>query len=842
MLKDFKKDAIITVDHNVTYHEMLQRISLFAEQFNASTPQEAAGNVESRKKIIIFSENREGFIYAFFAIWLNRSIAIPVDAMSNSHELAFLITDCRPTTIWTTKTKEQTVRQAIIEAGVETEVLLIDDYERASIHADLPAADIKYEMNHTALIIYTSGTTGNPKGVMLSFRNLLTNLKAVSEEVPIIIPSRRVLTLLPLHHVLPLQGTMLMPLIVGGGIAISPSMAAEDLMQTLRQGKVNVIVGVPRLWQTLYNGIKKKIDSSSAGRIMYAICRIVNNKHFSRMVFKKVHKTLGGHIEACISGGAALSPSLWQGMRTLGIDLIEGYGMTECAPIITFSRPDNLIPGCAGQSLPSCLVNIKDGEICAKGDNVMQGYYKHPEATAEIIDNEGWLHTGDLGYLDKTGHLFITGRKKEMIVLANGKNINPEELEQHIMTDTQRVREAAVVEADNALKVIICPQAKWADGKTLYQIEQELKHEVVERVNSEVASYKAIQGIFIYNGDLPRTKLDKLQRFKLKEVVAECKAKKDSIRSFTAPQPTFEEFVLLRDYIAKEKKNKPLAEDNIVTDLGFDSLDMVELECFIEQSFGIEMSHKEITSYPNIGKLAEYIQKNKTHVRMEDINWKQLLLSDKRNGGIPHMAVSGWYLLRSASALSQWYFSMKMTGMENIPQSGNFIMVANHQSYLDALFVTQGMSKEVFCNTRFFAKEEHVNTAIRKRLAATHGVIVLKKTEIKDSVLNLGQALRAGHNIVIFPEGTRTTDGNLNEFRPTFAILSKVLGIPVVPVCIRGAFEAMPKHQKKPSRKPVSVEYLPALHPDNFSNEQELTDAVKNIILSKYNHSLQAKR
>ncbi len=830
MIKDFNKDAIICSGHHVTYHEMLQRISLYGQQFPSCTSEEAADDVENRRKVLIYCENREGFVYAFFSIWLNRCIAIPVDAMSSAQELAYLISDSCPTAIFTSSSLKPVVLTALQTAGMDIAVLVVDDFERSELPSDIAPADIQYEQDHTAVIIYTSGTTGNPKGVMLSFRNLMTNLRAVSDETQILRPSRRVLTLLPLHHVLPLQGTMLVPLIIGAGIAISPSMASTDLMQTLQEGKVSAIIGVPRLWQTLYNGIRKKVDSSLAGRLLYRLCKSVGSPALSRTVFKKVHQMLGGHIEVCVSGGAALDPEIWHGMHALGIDLIEGYGMTECAPIIAFSRPDDLIAGCVGRSLPSCQVEIKDGEICARGANVMQGYYKRPEATAEMIDSDGWLHTGDLGHMDEKGHLFITGRKKEMIVLSNGKNINPEELEQHLETDTLRVKEVAVLESDNMLKAIICPQPRWAKGKTLPQIEEELKREVLDKVNAEVASYKTIHGLYVYEGELPRTRLDKLQRFKLSAIVEQCKGAVREKKAFEVHQPTTEEYTLIHQYIEKEKKVDALSDDNLISDLGFDSLDMVGLECFLELTFGMEISQKEILACPNIGKLADYIRQNKTRVMLEDINWKQLITNDKRQIHIPEMSVSGWWLVNGSKALTKNYFSLTQSGMEHIPTDGNFIMVANHQSYLDALFLTQGMSKDQFCNTRFFAKEDHVSGALTKRFALSHGVIVLKKAHMRDSILNLGQALRAGHNLVIFPEGTRTTTGQLNEFRPTFAILSKALGIPVVPVCISGAFEAMPKHQKMPSRHPVSVTYLPALHPEDYPSETDMTDAVRKLI------------
>ena len=225
MIKDSNKIAIIAGERNITFSELLQRITLYSHH----TPQQAG------EKTLIFAENREGWIYAFYSIWANHGIAVPVDASSTVSDVAYIINDCHPVGIWTTRQKLEVVEAAMKEAGQAIEVHLIEDYETTAVN-DEKKADITYSEENTALIIYTSGTTGSPKGVMLSFLNILVNIRAVSEEVPIFNDNRRTLILLPLHHVLPLVGTVVMPLYVGGGVAICPSMSGPDIIDTLQRG------------------------------------------------------------------------------------------------------------------------------------------------------------------------------------------------------------------------------------------------------------------------------------------------------------------------------------------------------------------------------------------------------------------------------------------------------------------------------------------------------------------------------------------------------------------------------------------------------------------------------
>jgi len=835
MIKDFNKDAIICGDRHISYKELLQRIRVFGNQFQIEPLFSATLPAQERQKVLIYCKNREGFIYAFFSVWLNRSIAIPVDVMSSVDELVYILNDCKPGVIWTSLDKIGIITTALQKSGINAQVLIIDNYEKSTLFNDSPVAKIDYENEQTAIIIYTSGTTGSPKGVMLSFKNLFTNIRSVSEDVAIYRPDLRALILLPLHHVLPLQGCMIAPIVLGAGVAISPSMTAQDIMKTLAEAKVGLFIGVPRLWQTLYNGIMNKINASPVTRGLYKMCEKVNSPQFSRKIFKKIHDMMGGNLKMCPSGGSALDPEIWKGLRVLGLEIIEGYGMTECAPIITFSRPGDLRPGCVGKSLPSCQVSIINGEICAKGDNIMQGYYNRPEETAQVIDDAGWLHSGDIGYLDDDSRLYITGRKKEIIVLPNGKNVNPSELEAKLEADTLRIKEAAVIEECGSLKAIICPQMSWASGKSITELEELLKRDVIERVNASVAPYKKLFGVYVYYGELPRTRMDKIQRFKLCKVIEECKASVSSCHdNIDEIEPNTEEYKLIVEYICKEKKLDVRPHFNIIFDLGFDSLDLLGLVCFIEQTFGINITQEKILSFPSIDKLAAFISHNKTRMWVNNVNWVEYITKNLHKYKTPQMDKSGWMLNVLTRGLVRHYFRLKVFGKENIPKNEPFIMVSNHQSYFDALFLLQGLNKKQFNNLRFFAKEEHVNNKFVRYMARHHGVIVLQKEQMKESIGQLGKALHDGYSVLIFPEGTITQDGQMKEFRPTFSILSMALNIPVLPVCIDGAFKAFPKYKKIPRREQVSVTYFPLIRPNIFKDENEMTQIVYKCI-SEFN-------
>ncbi len=851
---DLNKTAIIAGEHNVSYSELLQRVAQFARK----TPK------GKQTKTVVFSENREGWAYAFFSVWMNEGVAVPVDASSTASDVAYILNDCKPDAVWVSKEREAVLKEAIkslsnsslkgeksvekvsplqgdLEGSVPS-VFIIDDYEHLSLREEPPCSILPWsalsepDNNDTAVIIYTSGTTGSPKGVMLSFANLKANVHSVSYDVPIYSEKRRALVLLPLHHVLPLMGSLIAPLYMGGGIAISPSLSGPDIMDTLQRGQVGIMIGVPRLWQTLYMGIKKKIDESPVARMLFALCSKAKSRTLSRLVFSSVRKKMGGHIDYLVSGGAALDREIGEGLRTLGLDVLEGYGMTETAPIIAFTRPGDIIPGCSGLPLPGVECKLVDGELCVKGPNLMKGYYNRPEETREVIDSDGFLHTGDLAQFDSVGRITITGRTKEIIVLSNGKNVQPSEIEYKLEKYDKLVKEAAVVQDGDMLRAIIVPQPLWASTKTDSEVAAQLKREVLEPYNMTVSAYKKIMSVLVYRGELPRTRLDKLQRYKLGALLKEEQGARSKEHE-RVPEPDFEEYRLLKGFIESEKGVKVHASDHIETDLALDSLDKISLQTFIENTFGMSVGVEAMPSFPSIEALARYVAAQKTKMEAEDVDWHQLLHAPVDDLPLPTAGFAYRFVSRIFKCLFRIYNCLKINGQENIPRKGACIIAPNHQSYADGPLVLAGLPWSTLGEYYFYATEEHVRSDYRKRMAAKSNVIVMERANLKNSILKLAKVLREGHRVVIFPEGARTHDGQTVPFKKTFAILAKELDVPIIPVCIRGAFEALPRGGSFMRPKHIDVTFLPAISPSENDAYEDITrqtqDAIESLLAKK---------
>ncbi len=822
MIKDSNKTAIIAGERKISYSEFLQHIDVYAKK----TPQEKG------VRTIIFADNSIGWIYAFYSVWANHGIAVPVDASSTASDLSYILSDCKPVCIWTNSNKMDTVRAAMEESGVTPEVHFVEEYESAEVCGQ--KAKITYSEQDTALIIYTSGTTGSPKGVMLSFENILVNVEEVTNNVPIFTADSTTLILLPLHHVLPLVGTVVMPFCSNGTVAICPSMSGQDIMDTLQRGKVSIMVGVPRLWQTLYGGIKKKIDASIVTRALFALCEKVNNVAFSRFVFKAVHNKLGGNMQYMVSGGAALDREIALGLQTLGLQLLEGYGMTEAAPMISFTRPGDLIPNCVGLPLSVTECKIIDGEVCAKGPNIMQGYYNRPEETAAVIDKDGFLHTGDLGRIDEKGRIYITGRSKEIIVLSNGKNVQPNEIEYKLEKFSNFVKEAAVVQDGDMLRAIIVPQKDWATCLSDEEVEEALKREVLEPYNLTVTNYKKLKCLLVYRDDLPRTKLEKLQRFKLKDILDGKSVTKDKAlvkEPEAEKEPASEEYQIIKKYIESEKLLTVHPADHIETDLAMDSLDMVALQSFIEQTFGTKVDAGSMPGFKNILAMAEHVAESKTRMEVENVDWHTQLHSSASDLKLPKACFTLSLLAGISRCMLKFYHRGTAKGIQNIPAKGPFIIAPNHQSFIDGPLITTGLSKETLYNSYFYATEKHVKSSFRKWFANHNNIILMERNNLRDSIMKLAEVLKQGKNIVIFPEGSRTKTGSIDSFKKTFAILSKELNIPIVPVCITGAYDALPVGTHFVSPAKITVEYLPPVIPADDKSYDDISNEVLQSII-----------
>jgi len=796
------KKALITFQGDVTYSQLFKQVRQFALLFKD----------KGFTKVAIYAENSPSWIYTFYATLQNNCIAIPIDFLASADDVAYIIDDCRPDLLFISEGMRESFSKIDPKISHKPEILVFED-----IQTEENSAESQWlypeDFDSTAVIIYTSGTTGSPKGVMLSYTNICENMKAVID-CQIYTADRQLMIFLPLHHVFPLVGSMMVPLYVGTSIAVVPSMQSSDLMKTFSENQVGVFIGVPRLYEMMYRGIKAKIDSNFIARLLLKFVLATKNRKLGKVVFKQVHQSFGGHLQYLIAGGAALNKEVGAFFYGLGFDIMEGYGMTEAAPMIAFPRPGKIVIGTTGQALPGLTVEIHDGEVVAKGPSIMKGYYNRPEETAEVI-HDGWLHTGDLGFLDKKGYLYLTGRKKEIIVLSNGKNINPAEIEMKLEGFSAAIKEVGVFMHNEMLHALILPDLSFLSANGVQDINQYFRDQVISPFNSEMSSYKRIMQFTLVNSDLPRTRLSKLQRFKFAELIERKEEKKP-----VSDEPETKEYHAIKSFIESQVDMDILPDHNLEFDISMDSLGKLSLIDFIEKSFGIKLEEEQLLKFPSVRKIAEYIQKNKQfHKTGQDSGWTGDLKDDS-DLILPKTSFLLRPIVNFVRGIFRLFFKFEGKGMENIPE-GPCFFAPNHESKLDAFLVLSYLDKPTLKNTFSYAKKDHVNSGIRRYLASRSNVIVMDLSkDLKHSILKMAEVVKQGKKILIFPEGTRTLTGELGKFKKTYAILSSELNIPVVPVVINGAYAAMSSGAKKIKRGAhISVEFLPPVYPETRTPE-----------------------
>lgn len=502
-LHDHDKTAVIWNDRNISYAELLQKVGAYASLYRTDP-----GN-----RVAVFAENRPEWIYAFLSIWRHHAIAVPVDAGLPAADAAYLLGDCRPSVIFCSERTNAVLQKALSSIPSYIPDILV--FEQLQLPASGFAGDENHDEDETAVIIYTSGTTGNPKGVMLSFSNLLSSIRGL-QELRMLRSDDRIFGMLPFHHIFPLQGTLIGPLYCGATSILIDSLSSEEILRAARTHRPTMFLGVPRLYELFHKKITAQVKRHAASRLMFSLSKKLRCMRASRIMFSKIQSAFGGKIHAYLAGGAAFDRSIADDLRALGFDLVEGYGLTETSPLVAFNRFGRVRPGSVGQILGGIDVKIEDEEILVKGPNVMKGYWNRPEETAKRI-RDGWLHTGDKGYFDRDGYLFITGRIDEMIVLPSGKNIDPEEIEKAIYPLSPLISELAVTQRSGHLAAVIVP-AKQSGSGAADAARAIIRDAILNDYNASAAEYRKIRQIIFCGDDLPRTRLGKLKRHLLADI------------------------------------------------------------------------------------------------------------------------------------------------------------------------------------------------------------------------------------------------------------------------------------------------------------------------------------
>jgi len=827
-LYDRKRIAVTYGEQKISYADVIKYVNYYSEFLDITKGDRSA----------LMMENRPESIFSFFSIWAKKGIAISLDAGYTVDQLAYVLGDSTPKYLFVSNKTKKVAEEANSKLNNIIKIINVDELVLPAEYK-IKKEEFENDSNDdVAVIVYTSGTTGNPKGVMITYENIKTNMEGV-RAVDLVNETDVILAMLPYHHIMPLCFTLILPMYMGVPIVLLTEISSASLLKTLQENRVTVILGVPRVWEMLDKAIMIKINESSLAKFMFKMAEKINSMAIRKMLFSKVHKQFGGHIRLMVSGGAKIDKNILEDFRTMGFCAIQGYGMTETAPIIAFNVPGRERSDSAGEVIPNVEVKIADdGEILVKGKNVMKGYYNNKKATEEAFDKDGWFHTGDLGRMDGK-YLIIIGRKKEMIVLPNGKNIDPNDIENEIIKNTDLIKEIAVTEYKEQLLAIIYPDFQQIEAKKIVNIKDAIKWEVIDKYNVTAPNYKKIHDIKIVKKELPKTRIGKIRRFMLKDLIEDKDdviEQKEEKKTIVVPPEMKEKFDIINKYIDERYHKAIDLDSHIELDLGFDSLDIVEFMNFLNETFGINLVEQDFVENKTIsaiiklvnekaGKFVEKVDKNE--------NLKKIIESDS-DVKLPKDARYAKFLRVILGPFFRFYFKYKCIDKENI-KDGAGIIVGNHQSYLDGFMVNNVFTTKEMNDNYYIATALHFKSKTMKYLA-NHGNIILvdANRNLKNTLQAAAKVLKNNKKLIIFPEGARTRDGQLHEFKKTFAILAKDLNVPIYPFVLKGAYEAFPYNKKFPKRNNVSVQFLERIEPNNKTVEELVEETKSNIAKNYY--------
>jgi long-chain acyl-CoA synthetase len=822
----------------------------------------------------IMAQNSPLWVAAYLGIMSAGAAAVPLDTAFNAHQVNKLLWDSGSAIIFTDSEHLPVVEKAVEETLVR--IVMIDgsgegrysnltgmfaagpgDFRPARIFDD----DI-------AVILYTSGTTSDPKGVTLTHKNLLAEANGIFSAVQVT-PNDAILGVLPLFHALAQVANLLMPFVVGAKIVYLETLNTTELLRALSERRITLFCCVPQFFYLIHERVMQQVKARPtparlAFRAMMAISAAGNKlgMNLGKLFFRPVHKQLGPQLRYFITGGSAFDPKIGRDMEMLGFQMLQAYGLTETCGGATVTPPKARVMGSVGQPLKGVQVKIIDpqpaeglpypvGEIAINGDIIMKGYYNRPEATAETL-RDGWLFSGDLGYQDERGNLFITGRKKEIIVLSSGKNIYPEELEAQYMR-SPFIKEICVMGLVNRpgepfserLHAVIVPNFDVLRERKIVNTREVIRFDV-ENLSMELPSTKRILSFDLWSDPLPRTTTRKLKRFEIQRRVMAGEGGGAGNVGAVAEEPTGEEAAWLASsevqkalevIRAASKAAKPLLpSSNLELDLGFDSMERVELVVELERQMNAQLDEKMIAQVYTVRELVDAVLQARggasapASARASAPGWDAVLGVDSEDPKVlaalntSRLFTFLWFVLGKVVALiTRVFFGLEVIGKEKLPKNGPFILSPNHQSFLDGPVVASQIPWRLFKNMFYVGTSEIFGQGIFHYLGRTFRLVPVDPDSNLVNAMRAGAyGLKHGQNLALYPEGERSVDGTPKKFKKGAAILSANLKVPIYPVALEGFYDAWPRSKRFPRLAKLSVQFGdPIFPPETMTNPEE---------------------
>jgi long-chain acyl-CoA synthetase len=803
------------------------------------------------------------WITAAFAALRAGAAVCPMDTQFSDRALEHVLEDSGVEIVFA----DENSRERLEGAGRNVEILELGAGEEKTPNSrDFPETS----PDDTAALFYTSGTTGPPKGVPLNHGNLAFQVGAVVRG-GLISRDDRLFMPLPLHHVYPFMAVMVC-LCLGVPLIFPRDVTGPELARALREGRATVMVGVPRLYRALFEGVRSRAESSGLAakwgfRAALGASAFLRGKlgiRAGRLVLRSLHKRIGPDLQMVASGGAPLDPVLASRLEDLGWRLVVGYGLTETSPLLTLSDQESPKDS-VGRALPDVELKVDPqvrgggetrgrtvGELLAKGPGVFQGYRNLPEKTEKSFTRDGFFRTGDLASIDEKGHVRLRGRVSTLLVTEGGENVRPDEIED-VLDEHPMVRESGVLMAEGGLAVLVVPDPDGMEARGFTDPGEAARRAVTDS-SGRLASYKRPGIVRTTGRPLPRTRLGKIRRHLLEErfkEAAESGAQQeaepvspDEMSRADRKLVSGEAAGAVWQWLSQKYANRRLTPDSdLQTDLGVDSLEWVEMTMRIRERAGVSLPEDAVSGLRSVrdllreveeragsetGQAADPLSEPAEYLGEEQLKWLRPLP--------PAMRAARSFFHVVLKVLMRLFFRLETRGPENVPKKGPFVLAPHHQSYIDPFPVMAaldagrldllhwaGWQGAAFHNPvfGFFSR-------LGQTVPVDPGRGAGSSLAFGAEILNRGKALGW------FPEGRRSPTGELMPFKPGIGLILEGRDVPVVPVAIHGAREAMPIGQWriKPTRlkvvfgRPLSSKKLAELG-EGEKEAQRITQALR---------------
>jgi long-chain acyl-CoA synthetase len=844
----------------VTFGSMLAQIRSIA--YRLSHEQIAFG-----ERVAIIGENHPHWAIAYLGILYRGAVATPLDPAAETGALAAFLKDSEVRLAFVSPSSLDKFRAACEQLGRQIPSVALrplpqpdglarfDDWAHTPTPPEFNAASPPAKSDDLAVLMYTSGTTGMPKAVPLTHGNIYAESDKI-QEVMHVSDQEILLSLLPLFHAYSQIVNLWLATIIGASVIYLPELSSTAIERALRESGATALVGVPRVWYLFHKKIFDAVHTRHAlWRALFKTMLAVNGSlrdflgiNAGGLFFKSIHQSFGGKLRLAVSGGASFDQEVAKDFHRLGFTILQGYGLTETTGAATVTRFEDNKIGSVGTPLNGVEVKIDTpneqgiGEVFIRGPIVTPGYYHNPAANQEAFTPEGWFRSGDLGRFDPTGHLYIVGRKKDVIKLPSGKNVFPEDVEAHYerspfvneicvlgITD-----EASQFKGAEKLCAVVVPNFEYLKGQHIANARDWVRWEL-ENLGRELPEYQRVHDFVFRAEPLPRTTTRKVRRFEVRDQLQTLGARGQPSRetreiTFTAADRALMDSQAGRALAAAINQNAPdiiviHPQMNLEIDLGLDSLARAECIASTEQALRIELNTEEMAAALKVGEVIELANTkitrgatlslprattDKVKTEVPDIrplaaefHWHEVLASTAAD--VPElqpllkpkraMALFAYLVLRLIQVAARLLFRMEVKGTDVLKGlKPPYLICPNHQSYLDPFLVCSTYPGSLMDEIIHVGASMYFTNFVMAQFARLINVLPIDPDAHLLRAMRAGAAaLGAGKILNIYPEGQRSFDGQVQEFKKGAAILATELSVPIVPVALDGTYRIWPR-------------------------------------------------